>query len=77
MKDVRTKSQKIDPLSALAHFPHVRLPCEHTINFEKSGVFCTKSAESVSEEPPPSFVRTGYPPPLTADVLYGQPIIST
>jgi len=34
MKDVCTKSQKIDPFHPC--------PCGHTINFEKSEVFCTK-----------------------------------
>jgi len=42
IKDVRTKSRKIEPLvrkmSALAQTPP-HCPCGHTINFEKIDVF--------------------------------------
>jgi len=45
IKDIHTKSRKIDPppsLSALAEPPLPPCPYKHTINFEISEVFCTK-----------------------------------
>jgi len=53
-------------------------PCEHTINLEKSDVFCTKKCGRLHLKPLPSCpqnVRTKQPTPplyLTADVFYGQ-----
>jgi len=50
MKDDCTNREKNDPPPS----PLVRRPCEHTINFEKSGVFLHhKVRTSASEEPPP------------------------
>jgi len=49
IKDVRTKSRKVDlsfplvcKMSALAQ---PLCPCGHTMNFEKSEFFCTKKCE--------------------------------
>jgi len=86
IKDVRTKSKKLSSspfvhkMSALAQLPSLSCPCEHTINFEKLGVFLRqKFRTSASEEPLPPCpqnVRTGQlPSPLTADVFYGQPFL--
>jgi len=82
IKDVRTKSQKLDlfshlvrKMSALAQ-PTLRCPCGHTISFKNSGVFCAKKCErphlktpSLSEKYP----HWTNPFPLTADDFYGQP----
>jgi len=73
IKDARTKSQK--------NWPPPPCPCEcgHTLHFEKSGVFCTKKCgrPHLKNSPCQKNVRTGETPhssPLTADVLYGQPL---
>jgi len=71
IKDVRTK---IDPLlvrkmSALVKRPLPPCPCRHTINFENSGVFAPKSAESASEEPPLPLSTLDKLPPD-----YGRPL---
>jgi len=45
IKDVRTKSRKIDPSPLSAKCPHKLnppCPCGNTINFEKSEVFYAK-----------------------------------
>jgi len=42
MKEVRTKSRKIDPLPHCPHWLNVAWLCDHTINFEKFEVFCIK-----------------------------------
>jgi len=75
IKDVRTKSRKIDPLSAICpHWLNPPCPCGHTINFEKS-VFAPKSADVRVWRTPFPLVRTGQTSPtLTADALYGQPL---
>jgi len=59
IKDVRTKSRKID------HPPPC--PCGHPINFEKPEVLCTKTCE-----PPLSTKCPHWTTPFTADVLYGR-----
>jgi len=50
MKDARTKSRKIDPLVRINST--LPCPCGHTINFEKSEVFCTKKPSAFEELPP-------------------------
>jgi len=68
VKDVRTKSRKIDP----SHPLFVRTYHK----FRKIRSFFQKVRTSASEEPPlpcPQNVRTGQTPsPLTANVLYGR-----
>jgi len=59
IKDVRTKSRKIDPLvrkmSALAQPPPLPpCSCGHTKNFEKSEVFCSKKCRRPHLKKPPS-----------------------
>jgi len=81
IKDVRTKSRKIDHLSPCPQ--NVRIgstppcPCGHTINFKNSKVFCTKKCGRPHLKNPlfpcPQNVRIGQPP-LT-DVFYGRPLI--
>jgi len=63
MKDVRTKSRKIDPLPlvrkmcALAQ-PPLPYPCGHTINSEKFEVFLHQKVRTLaSEEPSSPLVR--------------------
>jgi len=67
IKDVRTKSRKINPLPPC--------PCGHTINFEKSDFLHQKVRTSISEEPPPhpcpQHVGTGQTL-LPPDVFYGR-----
>jgi len=55
IKDVRAKSQKIDPLPPCPK--NVRTgstpcPCRHTINFEKSEVFCAKKCRRPLQKNP-------------------------
>jgi len=64
IKDIRTKSRKIDPPPSLsAKYPHCSpsppCPCGHTLNFEMSGViFHQKVRTSASKETPcPQYVR--------------------
>jgi len=66
IKNVRTKSQKIDPSPC---------PCGHIINFEKFEVFAPKSADvriSILIRKMSALNRPLHP--LTADVFYGQPL---
>jgi len=53
-------------------------PCGHTINFEKSKVFCAKKCghPRLKNSSCPQYVRPGQTP-LTADVFYGRPFQST
>jgi len=83
VKDVRTKSRKIDPslatsfvrkMSALLNPP---CPCKHATNFKKSEVLHQKVRTSVYEEPLSSCAknfRIGQTP-LTADVFYGPLLV--
>jgi len=79
IKDVRTKSRKIDPsplvckMSALAR-PLLSVRIHHKFQ-KKIGVFLRQKVRtSASEEPPcPKNVCTGQTP-LTADVFYGRPL---
>jgi len=48
-------------------------PCGHTINFEKSDVFCTKTYGRPNLKNSLFLVHTGHPP-LIAKVLYGKPL---
>jgi len=74
---------KIDPLAAKS--PHrLKHPllspylCGHTINSEKSDVFCTKKCGRPHLKYPSPFVRKMSAldtPTPTADVFYGQPLI--
>jgi len=52
-------------------------PCRHTINFEKSEVICTiKSGDLVWRTPLVRKISVlDNPSSLTADVLYGQPLV--
>jgi len=79
IKDVRTKSRKINPsllvrkMSALAQPPFSPCSCGHTINFEKSDDFCTKKCGRPHlKNPLPPCNRLSQ----SANVFYGQPLIS-
>jgi len=69
IKSVGTKSREIDtlyPLSAKCqHWLNpLPCPCGHTINFEKSEVFCIKKCRRPHlKKPAFSIVRTGQTPP--------------
>jgi len=77
IKDVRTKSRKIDPLPPCPHFsilPPSLCPCEATINFKKFRGFCTKNCGGPHLKSPPPVIRkvSALENPLTAEVLYGR-----
>jgi len=81
IKDVCTKSRKIDPplivrkMSALAQPIHP-CPCGHTKNFEKSEVFLQQAVRTPAfEDPPPPYAKCPHwTNPQIADVFYGQPL---
>jgi len=83
IKDVRKKSRRIDSsflvrkMSALAQ-PPPPCPSGHTINFEKSGAFCTKTCGRPNLKNPSPIVRKmseldNLPPPLTAESFMDSP----
>jgi len=78
IKNVRTKSQKIDPsllvhkIYALAQ-PPPPCPCGHTINFENLEVFCTKKCGRPLVRKISGLDKL--PSPLTANIFYGRPLM--
>jgi len=73
MKDVRTKSQEIEPTLLFAKCPHWLDPVRTHHKFRKKVLkfFAPKVRTSASEEHPFHLVRTGHTPSfLTADVFY-------
>jgi len=85
IKDVRTKSRKIDSLplvrkmSAQAQ-PPSPLSVRTHYNFEKSESFCAKNCGRPHLKNPscPRNVRTEQTPsPLSADVFYGWPLLTS
>jgi len=77
IKDVRTKSRKIDSLPPCPHWPKPSCPCGYTINFKKSEVFCTKKCGRPHLKNPSLLVRKMSALdklPSTADVFYERPL---
>jgi len=65
IKDVCTKWRKINLSPSCPHWFNslTPCPCEHTINFEKSYLFCTKKCGRLHLNNPSLLVRTGQAPP--------------